>query len=96
MPLNPTGRCSRLGRSENSDDGQLRLTLETSGSFSASSWVESFARQSLSSHSSSVMQCRYRERERRSVLGEKIKFETLSGKSGIIVEVSLTVVWYVF
>lgn len=78
MPLNPTGRCSRLYHSKNSYDCQFRLTLEKSGSFSASSWVESFVRQSLSFiHSSFVMQCsRYRERETLSSGGWKIKWDS--------------------
>lgn len=46
VPLNPTGRCSRLYPSKNSHSCQLGLKLKASGSFSGSSWVESFVRQS--------------------------------------------------
>lgn len=74
VPLNPTGRCSRLYRSKNSYDCHFWVLLEKSRSFSASSWVEAFVRQSLSFHSSLAMQCRYRET--RSVLGEKIKWDS--------------------
>lgn len=49
--------------------------LETSGSSSASSWVESFVRQSLSFHSSSVMQHQYREGDAQ-FWGKKIKWDS--------------------
>lgn len=67
--------------------------LETSGSFSAATWVESFIRQTLGFHLSSAMQCST-ERDMLSSGGESS--ETLSGKSKIIVKVSITVFWYVF
>lgn len=68
--------------------------LETSGSFSAATWVESFIRQTLGFHLSSVMQCST-ERDMLSS-GKGKSSETLSGKSEIIVKVSITVFWYVF
>lgn len=51
------GKVQWLYHSKNSYGCQLQLVLETSGSFSAATLVESFIRQTLGFHLSSVMQC---------------------------------------
>lgn len=87
------GKVQLLYHSKNSYGCQLQLVLETSGSFPAATWVESFIRQNLGFHLSSVMQC---STERYAQFWGGKSSETLSGKSEIIVNVSITVFWYMF